>query len=693
MMTMMRERWLLVGILLLAWALRVVALDNAPPGLRYDEMQNHLMAGRVLAGERPLYFAESWGHEPLYHYAQAFFLGLFGQSDWSLRLTSPYMGILSVAAIWLVGRRLFDRRVALLAAAITAVAFWAIFYNRVGSRVGSTTFFVTLAIYFLWQNWTRPTTQRGQGYAEAVAGGIFAALGVYVYVAGRVALGFVPAFALYALLFHRPRLRAVWPRFAVYGVLSVLLVIPLFWTLQQFPVLEQRLDLINQPLNALKGGDPRPVLELTVKAWGMYVVEGERDWLFNVYGRPIFDWVTAVFFLLGLGVALWRWRQPAYALTLIWLLGGTAPAMLSTPAASLTHTIAAQPPAFLLLAGGIAVSYKLLAISRKPSSEGRTEHATRNTQHASRNTAFAFLAVGLILYYGLLSVYAYFGVWNRQPEVRELHQGGITAVADDLIAQPAPGPVAIGGPYINYWHPWNAVNFDLAMTADVSAVRWFNPAGGWVWPAAGPITYYFPTDPLGPQSYDPALLALFAADAQSLPTPADGDFTAYRMAEPAALTQELARLGGTTRLTWPPALAHLPAPQLPLLFGDRLALVAVDVAATAVAPGSPVRFVTYWEVRRADPAPLVAFAHVIGEGETIWGQQDWLDVRMAGLQPGDHFAQVHTVTINPETPPGEYGLLLGLYGPDTLLRLPIASGADDAAADRVVVGQVRVAGE
>jgi hypothetical protein len=89
----------------------------------------------------------------------------------------------------------------------------------------------------------------------------------------------------------------------------------------------------------------------------------------------------------------------------------------------------------------------------------------------------------------------------------------------------------------------------------------------------------------------------------------------------------------------------------------------------------------------------VAFAHVIGEGETIWGQQDWLDVRMAGLQPGDHFAQVHTVTINPETPPGEYGLLLGLYGPDTLLRLPIANGADDAAADRVVVGQVRVAGE
>lgn len=660
-----KERWLLVGILLLAFALRLLALDNFAPGLRYDELQNHLMANRVLAGERPLYFAESWGHEPLYHYAQAFFLGLSGQSDWSLRITSVYTGLLAVAAIWLVGRRLFDRRVGLLAAAITAVAFWAIFYSRIGCRVGTTTLFITLAAYFLWQIWARPAAQKWQGWLAAAAGGVCTAVGVYVYVAGRMSFGLLLLFTMYVVLFHRRQFRQLWPRFVLYGFTAVLLVMPLFVILQQFPALEQRLDLINQPLNALRAGNPLPVLALTQKAWGMYIIAGERDWLYNVYGRPIFDVVTAVFFLLGLGLALWRWRHPQAALLLIWLLAGTAPAMLATPEASLTHTIAAQPAAFLLLAGGITWVWR---------------HADR------RNTWFGpTLAGGLLLYWGILSAHAYFITWNRNPEVRELYQGGITAVADEITAHPPPGPIAIGGPYINYWHPWNTTAFDLAMTTDVSQTRWFNPAGGWVWPAADtPVTYYFPTNPLGAQSFHPFLADLFSADAVPLPVP-DDDFLAYRLDEPAALTQELVRLAGTESLAWPPELAHLPPPEFPLLWDNQLAMIAVDVPSAVAHPGDAIQFITYWQVQQTDPSPLVAFTHLTRDGQEIWGQQDWLDVRMAGLQTGDRFAQVHQISISPDTPPGMYHLQIGLYGPDTLVRLPLLP-----VADRVWVGDVTV---
>jgi hypothetical protein len=64
-------------------------------------------------------------------------------------------------------------------------------------------------------------------------------------------------------------------------------------------------------------------------------------------------------------------------------------------------------------------------------------------------------------------------------------------------------------------------------------------------------------------------------------------------------------------------------------------------------------------------------------------------VRPAGLQPGDRFAQVHPVLVQPETPPGLYVLQLGLYGPDSLQRLSIATGGEDVA-DRVWVGEVLV---
>jgi len=517
----------------------------------------------------------------------------------------------------------------------------------------------------LWQIWSRPTAQKWQGWLAAAAGGICTAVGVYIYVAGRIGFGLLLLFTVYVILFHRQQFRQVWPRFVLYGVTAVLLVIPLFITLQQFPALEQRLDLINQPLNALKAGDPLPVLTLTQKAWGMYFIAGERDWLYNVYGRPIFDVVTAVFFLSGIGLALWRWRHSAAALLLIWLLAGTAPAMLATPEASLTHTIAAQPAAFLLLAGGIAWVW------------GR----------ADRRNAWIgpVMAGGLVLYWGILSAYAYFITWNHNPEVRELYQGGITAVADDIIAHPPPGPVAIGGPYINYWHPWNATAFDLAMTSDVSQVRWFNPAGGWVWPAAdAPVTYYFPTNPLGAQSFHPFLADLFSADATPLPVP-DDDFLAYRLEESAALAQELARLRGTESLDWPPELASSTPPTLPLSWDNRLALIAIDVPPGVAHPGDTYQFITYWQVLQPDSSPLVAFTHFTSDGQDIWGQQDWLDVRMAGLQSGDRFAQVHQVTISPETPPGMYYLQIGLYGPDTSVRLPLASGAD-----RVWVGDVSV---
>ena len=146
----------------------------------------------------------------------------------------------------------------------------------------------------------------------------------------------------------------------------------------------------------------------------------------------------------------------------------------------------------------------------------------------------------------------------------------------------------------------------------------------------------------------------------------------------------------STPVTWPPQLAHLAPPALPLVFGDRFALLGAEVQEGAAAPGGDLRLVTYWEIQTADPAPVVAFVHLTADGQDIWGQQDWLDVQTAGLQPGDRFAQVHLVPVKPETPPSLYHIQLGLYRPDTLLRLPIATGVGETA-DRVWVGEVWVA--
>jgi 4-amino-4-deoxy-L-arabinose transferase-like glycosyltransferase len=670
-------RWLLVGLLLLGLALRVIGLDHAPPGLRYDELQNYLMINRVLAGERPIYFTESWGHEPLFHYVQAAVMGLLTESGWSMRLPAVFSGMVAIVGVWLVGRRLFGPGPALVAAAAQTVSFWAIFYSRVGLRLGTTVPFFCFMALFLWL----AVTQTGRrGWLAAVGSGLLLGGMIYVYPSARMGPVFVVAFAFYLLVWQRGRFREVWPRLLFILLLGGLVAAPLLNYLYQNPSQEQRGEQLAAPvITLLEEGNPRPLLEQVVRAAGMFVWQGEEDWLYNVAGRPIFEPVSALFFLAGVLLAGRRWRQPAYAFVLLWLLVGMMPTVATLPAASITHSIAAQPAAHILLAlwlvefaSGLASSSSMVAPDSHPLAY------------------FRFLLPGVVLAaYGYSSGYAYFEVWNREAAVRELYQGGVTAVVDDLRANSPTGPVVIGGPYINYWHPWNAVAFELTNPPDGVAVRWFNPAGAWLWPAGEEAaTYYFPADPLAGQGYDPLLNGWFQDEAMAVPA-ANGDLHVFRVENWDAFEQERDRVVAASEFSWPAELAELPAAEAPLLFGGRFALLGAEVAEGTVLPGGTVRLLTFWRVEAADPGPVVAFAHVSSDGVDIWGQQDWLDVRAEGLRPGDQFVQVHTVTLKPETPPGRYVVQLGLYAPDTGVRLPIAAG-EGQTADRVLVGEVRV---
>jgi len=671
------ELWALIALLLVGAGLRFVALTDVPPGLRYDELLNYRMAERVLAGERPLYFTESWGHEPLFHYAQAAAIALTGESDWSLRVPAALLGLLSVLTTWLVARRLFDARVAILAAAVLTVSFWPVFYSRQGLRAIALAPLSGLTIYFLWRGVGRPRSQRRQAAIDFCVAGICQGGALYTYTTARTLPLVLPVFGLYLAVFHRSvalptaqrsSFKRLWLGLLLCCVVAGLIAAPLLALLYEHPEMEQRKGQLDDVWVAAKEGRLRPVLSLAVQALGMFVWRGERDWLYNVYGRPVFGPLTGGCLVLGLALGIWRWRQARFALLLIWLTSGLLPAMVAPPAASLIHAIAAQPPAYVAVAVGAEALWSVLA--------------------KRREWAGHLLIAGLVTFHGVLSCRDYFVTWANAPEVWELYQGSVHAVAREVDAHDPPGPVAVGAPYVDYWHPWNAVAFDLALRREDLAVRWFNPAGGWVWPAGdGPATVYFPTDPLGRQAYDSALRELFVADAALLPA-AGCAFTSFRVDRPTALEERL-RSVRDARVAWPPDLEPLSPPALPLSFDQRFALLGYELQEITISPRDEVRLTSYWEVLAADSKPVVAFVHLTRDGQDIWGQQDRLDVRPAGLRPGDRFAQVHAVPVKPETLAGAYYVQLGLYNPDTMARLPIAP-APGSTADRVWVGYIEV---
>ena len=118
-----KYKWLaLIALLLLAAAFRLVALDAVPPGLHHDEVIIAQVAKDILRGRLAIYFPEGYGHEPLYHYILAGVFAVGGANEFTLRLTTALLGILTVAVTYRMARKMFGAGIALMSAAWMAVS-------------------------------------------------------------------------------------------------------------------------------------------------------------------------------------------------------------------------------------------------------------------------------------------------------------------------------------------------------------------------------------------------------------------------------------------------------------------------------------------------------------------------------------------------------------------------------------------
>ena len=155
-----RLEWALITLVLaLAAALRLWALGEVPPGLAHDEVANWLIARDILDGQHALYFTAAYGHEPLYQYAQAATVALFGNHWLGLRYPSVALGLLGLATTYVLIRRLFGAPTALLAAAWLALSFWPLFYARVALRAIALPLTASLSAYFLFRAIDQPTAR------------------------------------------------------------------------------------------------------------------------------------------------------------------------------------------------------------------------------------------------------------------------------------------------------------------------------------------------------------------------------------------------------------------------------------------------------------------------------------------------------------------------------------------------------
>lgn len=654
---------LATAILLLAAAARLIMLAESPPGLAQDEVLDADIALFIRQGEHALFFRHGYGHEPLYHYWAAPFQALLGDNILSIRLPAVFLGLLLVALTLRWAKRDFGATAAVVAGLGLAVSWWPIIFSRIGIRPIMEPVLLVAAMWF-W-----PLRSRRIGRREGVSAGLaglFLGLSIYTYTAARVA-PLIPV-ALLIVLGVRylwagrsgreadelPAIRAQAAYAAIIAVVALVVFAPLALTLRANPDLQQRLEQLEGPLSALEAGDPGPVLNATIATLGVFSFTGDPRWTYSLPGRPLFDLATAALFYAGLALALWRWRQPRYAVLVIWLAVALLPSALSPDAPSTVRLIGALPVVYLMPGLSIDAAERWLRARSGPT--------------ASERNRFVPLFLGILSLILAINVYRTardgFVRWPAELETRLRYQTALRDIGNHWRHLAPDRPLVVAEVF---FEPIDADSLRRGV-GEETAARWVQTGAGVAGALVWPLPVEGRTGALYVPEYaplDPDLMAM-AGLSRKPDFRSDGSpsFAVYML--PASPAVELAQRSDEF---------------VSESNGELMTLAGTTIP--DVAEGE-ILFASWWRVAGALPEDLAIFIHLTDETGMIIGQYDGLDAAAATLQRDDSVLQRHAIPLPAEMNPGDYTLHLGLYRRGDGRRLLLSGGGDHVELARCV---------
>jgi len=686
---------IMAGLFILAFLLRWFLLDSVPPGWRDDELINSLVISqKVLDGDWAVYYADASGHEALYHAVNAIFLGIFGPGAAGIRLLSAILGALAVPMTYLMGRKLFNNAVGFAAALGLAVSFWSLMYSRIGLRHILMPLLTVTAFYFFWRglkkndqrlmikDW-RSIFNHQSSILNYLLAALFISLGIYTYFAGRGVPLIVLAFGAYVFLIDRARFKRHWRGWVMMLGLTAVLAIPLIVTLRQQPESEACVAELAVPLVEAQTGNFEPLWNHIRITLNMFHSDGDDEWLYNIPHRPIFGPIGAIFFWMGVAIALWNALKPivgtrryaerrrhaeeredekqlsfsanlrpsallrvppsslASAFLLIWWLAGISPGFISVPPASLGHTIMAQPATYLLAA---------LPIWWLGTRDWRLETGYSSFFILQSLVPLILTAV-LILSIAARDLPDYFVNWPQRGMVRFLYRADIQDVAGYLNTNPVED-VAIASLLAG---PWDKLAFEIDLEDGKQvAARWFNPERAIFQEPALLFTTYPGIAETYADWYKPVVHPKWGAVTA-------GGYALQKVTHVVELDEPVCFVNGLCAVT---AVYHPDTQILELGWqvGRELDLPDMPLISNPPPPG------VY-----AGPR-LAVFTHLLaGDGRFLHGD-DGLWVDPITLQPGDIFLQQHWLASPAagEATTAAYGL----YDPMTGERILTADGRD-----------------
>jgi len=372
-------RWLeITGFLMiaaLAVFLRVYRLDIFPPGIYVDETNGALDALQILEGNGASPFATGWYETPNgYIYYMAGMIRLFGANWYTLKAISILPAVLTVLAVFPLGRMMFGPLGGLAAMLFTAVSRWHLSMSRFGWNETAVPLFQILATYFLLRGLRE---RRFRDYATA---GVISGLMMYTYLSSRLALATLGLFLIYWLLTDPDGVRTSLKRhlagIILFGFAFMAAFAPLAVTYITNPfTFSNRVNEISVFGDIEREGSLRPLLLNVQDQLRFFHQVGDHQGKHNLPYEPETDPVTGTLFVIGLGYAAMRLRDRRRGLLWLWLLLGLAGGVFSSHSESpQSYRTLTALPAVTLLAGDVlsrVLRGSFRVLRGKPSQNGQ----------------------------------------------------------------------------------------------------------------------------------------------------------------------------------------------------------------------------------------------------------------------------------------------------------------------------------
>lgn len=616
----------ITAILLVGAFLRWSHLAPLSDMLSYDEAYYGLDTLSLIESPRLTPFLPAnLGRQSLWCYILIPFVVIFGAHPFALRLAAAFVGILTVAAVYRLGKEVMSPRAARWAILAFCVAQWPVHQSSLAMRAILWPLIGTLAFASLMQ---AHRTNRMDIWAEA---GIWVALLWYTYFSALLWILYAALLLIGWGLWDKDRRRGVMTAILV----GTLLSLPMLAYIYRHPH-----DVLGRP----QGVQVSSLAEVAsgAQAWArVWFAPSADPGRYNPLGAVV-DAGLILFFVIGLFALWWAVRRKWQA---VWLPGlalvSLLPSLLSRDAPHFLRAAGLTVPVAMLVgAGAWGLEWGLRRILR-------------------RQTSVGLLSVLLLMLLTAVSTHQGIRHWYRHPSVFLLMEQHVNQGANFIrTAVPEETPI-----YFSPFYPSHPVIAFRRADLAPRPVGAFDSRLCWV-VSETPAVYVSVTlyEPDLEQKLSPwaRTSVLFQDPGQHPPR-----YTLFRAVPQAEFLQNPGIMGA--------------------LFGSRIEMHLLEpIPPTALAGATVPIYLAFQALQPLDRSYSV-FIHLYGdptpyEGGPLWAQADApaCEPYFSNFwRPTERIIQTFPLSISPSTPPGRYRVGAGIYDSATGIRLPLPEWAHD----------------